>query len=201
MEIIMQKINVPEDIQRYVGKQIIKKVLVSVVIYAAVLFTLVHYAAKCWESIGAWTVIVYAAIAVLVVYQTHKRFGITDTDWCGEIVDVQVITTMEPRASGASRTAYYYKNTVILDILTDDGEKKKWTVFGKETKHGAEMHFYLEQYKIGSRVMHIRETKFLQFSPESDDDSVCCFVCGYDNKLGIDKCEMCHHSLKISKDQ
>lgn len=196
----MQKINVPDDIQKYVNKQIIKKILASVVIYAAVLFTLAYYAAELWENVGAWTVIIYALIAALVVYKTNKRFGIHDTDWCGEIVDVKVKTTMEPRSSGAARTSYYYKNTVILDILTDDGETKKWTIFGKETKHGAEMHFYLEQYKIGSRVMHIRETKFLQFSPESDDDSVCCVICGYDNKLGIDKCEMCKHSLKILND-
>ena len=189
---------IPKDVQNHVNGRIVLRVLKAAALFAAEIFVFVWYAQDFWSSIRYWTILVYAAVLVVTYFWSGLHDVIRDKTWCGVIKDVKVKTTLQTTGTRLRR----YINIIYVTVETEDGETKTCVAFkgrADDARDGAALSFYLQNYRPGVSIVHIRGAKYYQIDPDNNPDTMNCIVCGYDNPEGVEICETCGHTLRLIK--
>lgn len=187
------KLSIPDDVLAYSKKQMFFRRTKSALWILFVIFTLAYYAEDFCEAIGVWTVLIYIGVfALSFAFIDYKKFF--DETWMGEIIDIKTDVVVKMKGG---RYVYQY-DEVILKIKLSDKEIA-YKAYSKDVRCGAEFTAFLNQYKPGVNVVHVRGTNYLQIVNDKLPRTIC-VICGTDNERDTDTCRMCKHSFKLTEE-
>lgn len=203
-------IDLPEDIRRYVLKNIIKKLVLCGVEITGLVAAWFVCSGYLIGHIGFTNVLaLFVALGVLGVSSTGIWRYVTDRPWCGEIIKVTVDRQRNSYSTGA-KTGVYMENVIRLYIKKDDGKTiiynamrlgensgypiqrpkfvGKYVALGDISKH-------VDNYSEGDRVYHFYGLEHIFVYHFEDMSRVDCIVCGAKNPRSDSQCGFCGHSL------
>ena len=181
-------VKVPDDIKKYVHRNILKRVNPCIVL-VVVSLVLVYLAYDYLESFGYLNPICALILCLLFSFiVTGVPIRLIDKSYTGTIVDIRVkkIKWMDKgfKCTGGIKTL------VLLDIR----DNKNNIITHEVNNSKLDEHGYDEIYSIGDKVFHVYGTDYLGVVPFKKDYSVC-VVCGANNRHIKGKCDICKFSL------
>ncbi len=204
---VHMKLNIPKDIKRHVAFRIVPRVIICLLLIT-IIVTLVTLNLEIMLKKGISQVILICAVSlVLVCVVTGVPKKLIDSTWCGEIVDQKTKNIIQSKMTGANYKTGFdamgtkmseYRNTLTVTVKTDNGANVSFVAYDGTAGDGGAFGAALVNYKVGTRVLHVYGTKYLQ-PLEDERDTVKCIVCGEENKNNAEKCETCGHTLRLIK--
>ena len=205
----MKKMILPDDLESYRTKKIIKILLPFFVLLflSVTACLLLSYKIPTLEHATPSKVkIVYAVLLVLPFIITGVPKKLIDRSWCGEIVSVDAKTYNSVYMKGILKQ--YTKVSVVLEIRLNNNKTITTEVFvtPEITDSPGSLHSTLQRiphketqqqitkYNAGDKVYHFYLFDHLLIENEKEQ-TVTCVVCGAVSPKESKKCAICDHSI------
>lgn len=188
-----QKIELPNDLRKYVLRWVLKRVISCAVLLLCFGVIMLLYADVLFGEVqSAFKVVIYIVLMVLTFIITGVPHKLIDQTYYGKVVDVKQVLTMDnERSAKPSRESAFMRNTIYLTITTPSGKKIK----RKAHSGRANNQQFLDAYQKGDKVFHLAYTPRTIVLPTSSDTRVACCVCGRNNDIENDTCDGCGYTL------
>ena len=186
------KLRLPRDLRGHVCKTVIKKVAPCVLLLIAFGAVLYLWGERIFvilppiARIGAYILTMLIPFAI-----TRFPFCLFDQTFTGTVKGVHVKNeyTMEKKEQFSfSYTSRRLIQAAYLDIEEPYGNTRKVKIMLNNND-------LAEAFKPGDKVFHLYGAKHTLVLPESAGDHVECPVCGDDNRVELDCCHSCGHTL------
>ncbi len=201
----MQTIKIPKDIKRYVLIRVLARVTVCALLLAAVITGVTMNLDAILEKGTSYAVIMYALPSLIVLIVTGVPVKLIDSTWCGEVVEHKTKTVIQSKMNGANYKTGFdgygskmseYRHVLTVIVKLQNGMKVSFTAC--DTTDADIFESFISDYRVGTRVLHVYGTKYLQVI--SDSDVVKCVICGEENEKSDRVCDKCKHSILLTED-
>jgi len=187
-----QKIELPNDLRKYVLRWILKRVISCAVLLLCFGVIMLLYADVLFGEVqNAFKVVIYIVLMVLTFIITGVPHKLIDQTYYGKVVEVRQVLSLDNESStkpSSGRT--FTRNTIYLTIVTPDGKKITKNAYSGRVKQS-----HSEAYQKGDKVFHLAYTPRTIVLPTSSDTRVACCVCGRNNDIANDTCDGCGYTL------
>ena len=191
----MKKTKLPKDLTLFSIKTALKRVVPCVLMLIAFAVALIF-----WGDVilpiqkEPVKTILYVVVMLIPFAATGVPYKILDRTYSGTVQKVEITTTLDNLYHGRpSRESLYYKNTVYLHVMQEDGVVIRQKVSEKDARAAQN----LEAYKVGDKVFHLYGSPQTIVLPEEKDALVQCAICGEANYKNECHCKLCNHTLVL----
>ena len=191
----MKKTKLPKDLTLFSIKTALKRVAPCVLML--ILFSV---ALTFWGDVilpiqkEPVKTILYVMVMLVPFAVTGVPYKMLDRTYSGTVQKVEITTTVDNAYhSKPTRESLYYKNTVYLHVMQEDGVVIRQKVSEKDARAAQN----LEAYKVGDKVFHLYGSTQTIVLPEEKDSLVQCAICGEANYKNECHCKLCNHTLVL----
>ena len=189
----MKKTKLPKDLTLFSIKTALKRVVPCVLMLIAFAVALIF-----WGDVilpiqkEPVKTILYVIVMLVPFAVTGVPYKILDRTYSGTVQKVEITTTVDNAYhSKPTRESLYYKNTVYLHVMQENGVVIRQKVSEKDARAAQN----LEAYKVGDKVFHLYGSTQTIVLPEEKDELVQCAICGEANYKNESHCKLCNHTL------
>lgn len=186
------KLRLPRDLRGHVRRAVIKKTAPFVLLLIAFGLILYFFGERIFETFSPIARIGAYIITMLLPFViTWFPFCLFDTTFTGTVKGIRIKNeyTMEKKEQfSRSYTSRRLVQAAYLTIEEPSGDQR-------EVKISLGNNAIAEEFKLGQTVFHIYGAKHTVILPELSGDHVECPVCGDDNRVELDVCHSCGHTL------
>ena len=189
----MKKTKLPKDLTLFSIKTALKRVVPCVLMLIAFAVALIF-----WGDVilpikkEPVKTILYVMVMLVPFAVTGVPYKMLDRTYSGTVQKVEITTTVDNAYhSKPTRESLYYKNTVYLHVMQEDGVVIRQKVSEKDARAAQN----LEAYKVGDKVFHLYGSPQTIVLPEEKDSLVQCAICGEANYKNECHCKLCGHTL------
>ena len=189
----MKKTKLPKDLTLFSIKTALKRIVpcVLMLIAFAVALTLWGDVILPIEKEPVKSIL-YVVVMLVPFAVTGVPYKMLDRTYRGTVQKVEITTTVDNAYhSKPTRESLYYKNTVFLHIMQENGV----VIRQKASEKNAKAAENLEAYKVGDKVFHLYGSPQTIVLPEEKDQLVQCVICGEANYKNECHCKLCGHTL------
>ena len=203
----MKNISIPKDIQNYVKKKVMSKVLFFVGLEVLAVALNVFIFDSLSSRLEGWIhILVIIALQIVPFVISNFPFNIIDQPWCGEIVDVNIKTKTDAFFAGG-KTHSYTNHQIMLDVKKENGKlvtikakevgepnpETTW-LLGYTVPNQGNIKAFLNYYSVGDKIYHFYGVpNYYIVKKESNKNN--CVICGTQNTIESDRCLNCGYSL------
>ena len=203
----MKNISIPKDIQNYVKKKVMSKVLFFVGLEVLAVALNVFIFDSLSSRLEGWIhILVIIALQIVPFVISKFPFNIIDQPWCGEIVDVNIKTKTDAFFAGG-KTHSYTNHQIMLDVKKENGKlvtikakevgepnpETTW-LLGYTVPNQGNIKAFLNYYSVGDKIYHFYGVpNYYIVKKESNKNN--CVICGTQNTIESDRCLNCGYSL------
>ncbi len=179
-------IKIPDDVRRKIHLNIFLKAL-SFVLLEALTITAAYFFSKGSGLLASQ--ITYTIAALIPFGVTRVPFCFIDKTYVGQVEKVEVATVSNTETAMTLLT----KNIVTIYVRLESGDVVVKKVNEGRVKNSA----IVDEYKVGTVVIHLYGTKYIVPYPENKTKALNkkCFICGQTSPNENDKCYGCGHTL------
>ena len=189
----MKKTKLPKDLTLFSVKTALKRIVPCVLML--ILFSV---ALTFWGDVilpikkEPVKTILYVIVMLVPFAVTGVPYKMLDRTYTGTVQKVEITTTVDNAYhSKPTRESLYYKNTVYLHVMQENGVVIRQKVSEKDARAAQN----LEAYKVGDKVFHLYGSTQTIVLPEEKDELVQCAICGEANYKDECHCKLCGHTL------
>ena len=191
----MKKTKLPKDLTLFSIKTALKRVVPCVLMLIAFAVALIF-----WGDVilpiekEPVKTILYVIVMLVPFAVTGVPYKMLDRTYSGTVQKVEITTTVDNAYhSKPTRESLYYKNTVYLHVMQENGVVIRQKVSEKDARAAQN----LEAYKVGDKVFHLYGSTQTIVLPEEKDELVQCAICGEANYKNESHCKLCNHTLVL----
>ena len=193
------KLNLPDDLEKYARKSKLKPVLIFVfseiavfVIFILTKDVMLAYETSQIEKFNIVGAIFYAALFIAPLFISGIIKALNDKTYIGTVEKARVSTTQDyQRAFKPTIDTGYKRNTIYLYVRDQNGDVEKRKVYSTRSMDNQE----LDYFKAGDKVFHIYGSKYTVIIPKPSDTIVQCAVCGITTDIKEEYCHKCGYTL------
>lgn len=189
----MKKTKLPKDLTLFSIKTALKRIVPCVLMLIAFAVALIF-----WGDVilpiqkEPVKTILYVIVMLVPFAVTGVPYKMLDRTYSGTVQKVEITTTVDNAYhSKPTRESLYYKNTVYLHVMQENGVVIRQKVSEKDARAAQN----LEAYKVGDKVFHLYGSTQTIVLPEEKDELVQCAICGEANYKNECHCKLCNHTL------
>ncbi len=197
----------PKDIQNYVKKKIISRIIVFLLLQIACIFLIVS-GFNLLDNLGiVWKVFIVVSVIFIPFCVSGVPFKLIDRSWMGKILSVSVETVVDATSQFGYRPRLYRKNKIVLKIEREDkkiceervgiyptAEETHGLGYFSKSKTSGDINDDVVYYKPGAFVYHFYGLQNVVVFKENCN-RVDCVICSTVNPILRDDCFCCGHSL------
>ena len=199
----MKNISIPKDIQNYVKKKVMSKVLFFVGLEVLAVALNVFIFDSLSSRLEGWIhILVIIALQIVPFVISKFPFKMIDKSWNGEVISVNIETKTGAHTIGGTKVAPYTKHEIMLEVKQQNGKAVK--IKAKEVGERRHVGFpvpnegdirkYINYYSVGDKVYHFYGVpNYYIVKKESNKND--CVICGTQNTSERDRCLNCGYSL------
>lgn len=139
------------------------------------------------ESLVVFKYSFYAVLLILPFFLTKFYLIFTDTNYCGEVKQVDITQAIGSRTAMPVRGQLYKKNEIYIEVEDEAGKIFKKKAYETPYKVGVNP----EMYKVGDKVLHLHSSPVTIVLPDAADTHCLCSMCGWSNDKSNDICTRC----------
>lgn len=189
-----KKIELPKDIKRHCVNSVLKRVIICIILFVALLTAIVMWGdilLPLDEKYSGFKKLCWLVILALPFIITKIWIVLFDFTYVGVIKTIDIKTRFDSskRAQPGPFTAFS-TNTIYLNIETTSKKMIRREVYSGATKNK-----YLGNFNEGDTVLHLRGSKHTVVLPKLSSTQCVCAVCGAVNETTNSTCSHCNHTI------